>query len=63
MRHHQWLTGEIGHPRLLAHIEGVKPLMQISDTWKKYISRLDRVYKVYETAELGFDMEIKKCRE
>ena len=58
-KHHQWLTGEIGHPKLLAHIEGVKTLMAISDNWDQFMERLDKVYKRHETTELGLTVELK----
>lgn len=59
-RHFQWLTGEIGHPKLMAHLEGVKILMRESDGWDQFMSRLDKHYPICETTELGFPVQVKK---
>lgn len=59
-RHFQWLTGEIGHPKLLAHIEGVKILMRLSDSWEDFMGKLDKHYPIFETTELGFTIQVKK---
>ena len=59
-KHHQWLTGEIGHPKLLAHLEGVKILMAESATWEEFQSKLNKHYPIRETTELGMEVEIKK---
>ena len=57
-KHFQWLTGEIGHPKLLAHFEGLKIIMRDSETWDEFLGKLDRHYPIIETTELGFDIEI-----
>jgi hypothetical protein len=57
-KHFQWLTGEIGHPKLLAHLEGVKILMKESDTWEEFMAKLERHYPIIETTDLGFEVEI-----
>ncbi len=54
----QWLTGEIGHPRLLAHIEGVKIIMRESDSWEAFLAKLNRHYPIMQTTELGFDVQV-----
>lgn len=59
-KHFQWLTGEIGHPKLLAHLEGVKILMRESESWDEFKTRLDKHYPRYETTELGFTIHVKK---
>lgn len=43
--HHQWLTEDIGHPRLREHLSGVIALMKISRTWEDFRRHLSRVYK------------------
>lgn len=53
-KHFQWLTGEVGHPKLLAHLEGVKILMRESETWEGFQIKLERHYPIIETLELGF---------
>jgi hypothetical protein len=35
-KHHQWLTEDIGHPRLREHIASVITLMKISPDWKTF---------------------------
>ena len=52
-KHFQWLTGDVGHPKLLAHLEGVKILMKESDTWQQFQAKLDKYYPIIETTELG----------
>lgn len=56
-KHFQWLTGEVGHPKLLAHLEGVKILMRECDSWTQFQTKLDRHYPIIETADLGFVIE------
>lgn len=41
-KHHQWLTDDVGHPALSAHIQGVTWLMKASDTWDQFMRALDR---------------------
>lgn len=40
----QNLTGEIGHPKLLAHLSGVLMLMKYSPDWPTFMNRLDREF-------------------
>jgi hypothetical protein len=54
---HQWLTGDIGHPKLLAHLEGVKIIMRESESWDEFKTKLKRHYPIQTTTELGFDVE------
>ena len=39
--HHQWLTPEVGHPRLAEHIHAVMGIMRISKNWKEFIRNLN----------------------
>jgi hypothetical protein len=32
----QWLTGDMGHPKLKSHIDGVIALMRVSDNWNQF---------------------------
>lgn len=57
-KHHQWLTGEIGHPRLMAHLEGLKMIMRYCDTWEQFEERVDKEYRRYKMTDLGFETEI-----
>jgi len=55
---YRWLTGDVGHPKLLAHLEGVKIIMRESKSWEEFLRKLDYHYPVIETTELGFDVEL-----
>lgn len=43
----QWLTDDIGHPKLREHLAGVTMLMKYSPDWPTFIHRLDREYPRY----------------
>ena len=43
-KHHQWLTPELGHPKLQAHIEGVIALMRASSDWDQFYQMLQVSY-------------------
>lgn len=43
-KHHQWLTGDIGHPALAQHLYAVIGLMRLSDSWNQFKAMLDRAY-------------------
>lgn len=58
-KHFQWLSGDVGHPKLLAHLEGTKILMKESNTWEEFMGKLNRHYPIIETTELGFEIELK----
>lgn len=56
VKHHQWLTGEIGEPRLRAHLEATIALMKISKNWQDFERNIDKVYPRYDiTPDLPFD--------
>lgn len=42
-KHHQWLTPEIGHPKLREHIASVVALMKISASYPQFARHLDVV--------------------
>lgn len=55
-RHHQWLTADIGHPRLKEHISAVIALMRASTSWDQFQRLLRRAFpKFGEQRELPFD--------
>lgn len=56
----QWLTGQIGHPKLKSHIDGVLALMRVSDTWDEFTRLVKKAYPIIETTELGMQIEIKE---
>lgn len=56
-KHTQWLTGDIGHPKLREQIEGVWRLMHGSHSWDEFKTFLNRFYPRVAKTELGFDVE------
>jgi hypothetical protein len=46
VRHHQWLTIDVGHPALDRHLAGVLAVMKISHNWKEFERQLTKVYPV-----------------
>lgn len=56
-KHHQWLTEDVGHPALNAHIHAVTGLMRACDNWEQFIRMLDRSFpKKGDTLRLeGFE--------
>ena len=55
-RHHQWLTADIGHPRLKEHISAVIALMKASTNWDQFQRLLKRAFPRYgENLELPLD--------
>lgn len=44
IRHHQWLSDDIGHPALAQHLHSVIGLMKAADSWDQFKQMIDRVY-------------------
>lgn len=58
VKHHQWLTEDIGHPALAEHLSAVLALMQISKDWDQFHRHLIKVYpQVGEQLILDIDEE------
>ena len=55
VKHHQFLTDNIGHPALEKHIEGVMALMRASSNWSRFKGSLARAYK-----KLGDQLDFEK---
>ena len=56
VRHHQWLTPDIGHPSLNQHIYGVMAIMKISASWDGFYRHLAKAFpKIGEQAYLPFE--------
>lgn len=56
-KHHQWLTPDIGHPKLRDHISGVIALMKSADNWIGFKKALTKVYpkkRIGDTIEMEF---------
>lgn len=43
-KHHQWLTGDVGHPALAQHLHAVIGLMRASDTWDHFMGMINRAF-------------------
>lgn len=43
-KHHQWMTDDVGHPALTAHIHSVMGFMRAADTWEQLMRMMDRAY-------------------
>lgn len=56
-KHHQFLTTEVGHPRLVTHIESVKAICRLSGyNWERFMRNLDKAYpKFYQQMSFDFD--------
>jgi hypothetical protein len=46
-RHHQWLTREVGHPRLREHLWAVVSLMRAAANWNEFKRMLNRALPKY----------------
>lgn len=49
---HQWLTDDIGHPKLQEHLAAVTALMKSSDTWDDFEKRLNRALPKFQKMPL-----------
>ncbi len=47
-KYHQWLTDDIGNPRLREHLWAVIGLMRASSNWRNFYSLLNRAFPKYE---------------
>lgn len=55
---HQYLTPDIGDPRLRDLITSVTTIMKLSNDWTDFMLKLDRLHPAYnETMQLPFDLE------
>ena len=62
-RHHQWLTGNIGHPELKKHLEGVMALQRAAANWDQFTLSVQRAYpKLNEQIPLAFPEDIIEKR-
>lgn len=43
----QWLTDDVGHPKLREHLAGVVMLMKYSPNWRVFMDRLNVEYPIY----------------
>lgn len=55
-KHHQWLTPELGHPKLRQHVWAVVALMRAASSWDTFRHSLDRAFpKPNETIPFALD--------
>lgn len=55
-RHHQWLTTDLGHPKLAQHLSGLIALMKASTSWSRFTRLVRRAYpKSGEQQEIDID--------
>ena len=48
-KHHQWLTPELGHPKLRRHVWAVTALMRAAPSWRVFRQNLDRAFPKQNT--------------
>ena len=54
-KHHQWLTMDVGHPKLRDHLNGVLALMRAASSWDQFKRMIDRAFpKINTTLMLQF---------
>jgi hypothetical protein len=54
-KHHQYLTNDVGHPALQAHLSGVMAIMRASTTWEGAQRMVQRAYpKINTNLDLPF---------
>lgn len=60
-KHHQFLTEELGHPKLKEHISGVMAIGRLSNNnWSTFMRNLDRAYpKMYYQYEIFNDCDFQ----
>ncbi len=59
VRHHQWLTEDIGHPALAQHLYATIGFMRASTTWEQFYRMMQRAFPKKNTTMLlpGSDIE------
>jgi hypothetical protein len=44
VKHHQWMTEDVGHPALNNHLQGVLAIMRASGSWRGFTQLLKKAY-------------------
>lgn len=58
VKHHQWLTPEVGHPELDKHISAIMALMRASSSWRGFKRNLERAFpKINDQLWLNMDYD------
>lgn len=62
-KHFQWLTGDIGHPKLREHLAGIMALMRAAPNWRAFYNMVQRSYpKLNEQIPLAFIEEYEDIK-
>lgn len=48
VKHHQFLTEDVGHPALAQHLYAVIGIMRMADTWEQFMQMLNRAYPIHK---------------
>lgn len=58
-KHHQFLTEDVGYPKLKQHLEAVEAIAKVSDyNWETFMRNMDKAYpKQYQQLELMLEIE------
>lgn len=51
-KHFQWLTDEVGHPKLVQHLEALIALMKAADDWEQFKKMVNRAKPIYQETPL-----------
>lgn len=55
-KHFQWLTSNIGYPKLREHLGSVTSIMKLSNDWHDFKAKLDRIHPRFaEPTQLSFE--------
>lgn len=56
-KHHQHLSEDTGHPKLLQHLGSVVTLMKLADNWEQLQASVDKIHPVYKEFPLFPNLE------
>jgi len=62
-KYHQWLTEDVGHPKLQEHLASVITLMRVSEKWDDFRALLDKALPKYKELPLLDWAERQKLEE
>jgi hypothetical protein len=56
VKHHQWLSDEIGVPALAEKLIGIQALIDANTNWRKFHAQLNRVFPTFDNPQLYLDL-------
>jgi len=59
VKHHMWLTEDIGIPSLAEHLIGVMTLARVNSNWRKFCDQLNRAFPIYNSTQLYLDLDFQ----